>query len=113
MCYVKYGVLANIKGEFLVDLTYSELPSLPPKLAAGIPSLSGSAGGLGDMIGLSVDHTQLGFLLPLPIASGVAVLGTTVSVRTWTVWAVLARCGKADHSAPLARKLVENAIASG
>ena len=43
-------VLTDLKGEFLVDLTYSESPLLPPKLSAGVTTLSGLSGGLGDVI---------------------------------------------------------------
>ena len=47
---VRSGVLAELKGEFLVDLTYSDSPLLPPKISADVTLLSGLAGGLGDTI---------------------------------------------------------------
>ena len=40
--------MAEIMGKFLVNSIYSESPSLPPKLAAKLTSLSGLVGGLGD-----------------------------------------------------------------
>ena len=43
-------MLDKLEGEFSVYSTYSESPSLPPKLAANLKSLSGYAGGLGDAI---------------------------------------------------------------
>ena len=48
MCPLRFYMLAELEGEFLIDSTYSESPFLPPKLAADVTSLSGLAGGLGD-----------------------------------------------------------------
>ena len=48
MFTTRYGVLAELVGEFSVNSIYSEFPSLPPKLAADVTSLSGLAGSLGD-----------------------------------------------------------------
>ena len=39
----------ELMGEFTVDSTHAELPSLPPKLADNVISLSGLVGNLGDM----------------------------------------------------------------
>ena len=48
LCTPRYGVLADLVDEFLVDSTYSEFPPLPPKLDVDVKSLSGLAGDLGD-----------------------------------------------------------------
>ena len=40
--------MADLVGTFLVNLSYSESPLLPPKLAHGVTPLSESEGGLGD-----------------------------------------------------------------
>ena len=48
MCPVRSGVMAKLMGNFSADSKYSWSPSLPPKLAAGMMSISGSTGGLGD-----------------------------------------------------------------
>ena len=47
MCTARYSVLSKLVDEFLVYSKYSESPSLPPKLAANMLSLSGLAGGMG------------------------------------------------------------------
>ena len=43
-------MLAELKGEFLGGLIYSKSLSIPQKLAANLISLSGSVGGLEDII---------------------------------------------------------------
>ena len=48
MCTTRSDILDDLVGKLLVDSTYSESPSLPPKLAADVISLSGFMGGLGD-----------------------------------------------------------------
>ena len=106
-------MLAEIKYEFSANLTYTELPLLPPKMTTDMKSLSGSAGGLGAVILPSVGHVQFEFLLLLLTASGVAVFGVAISVITWTAWAVLARASNAGQSDLLVRTLDENAGASG
>ena len=40
--------MAELVGQFLVNLTYSEFPLLPPKLSANMTLLSGSADNLSD-----------------------------------------------------------------
>ena len=42
-------MLANIEGEFLVDSTYSEFPSLPQKMDSDVTSLSGLSYGMIDV----------------------------------------------------------------
>ena len=54
VCSVRYGAMFKIMGKFPVDLTYSELPSLAPKLASDVTSLSGSTGNLGDTARYSI-----------------------------------------------------------
>ena len=49
MCPARYGVMAELVGKFLANSTYSESPPFPPKLAADVTSLSGSACNLGDV----------------------------------------------------------------
>ena len=56
-----YGVLAKLMGKFLDDLTYSEFPSLLPKLAANVTSLSGLVGGMVDMFYLPLVVRELDF----------------------------------------------------
>ena len=48
ICPASSGAMAELVGEFLFGLTYSYLPSLPPKLASNVTSLSGSTGSLDD-----------------------------------------------------------------
>ena len=55
------GVLVNIVGKFLVDLAYSESPSLSPELTFDVTSLSGSAGSLGVEVGPSVGCARFKF----------------------------------------------------
>ena len=76
-------------------------------------SLSGSEGVLGDAISPSIGWAQFEFLLTLLTTASVVVSVAELSVRTWYVWAVLARAGRSGHSAPLVRTLIENAGASG
>ena len=54
MCPSRSGVLAELVGDFLADLKKSELPSLPPKLASNMTSLSGLEDRLEDTISPSV-----------------------------------------------------------
>ena len=49
-----YGMLAQLVGEFLGNLKYSELLSLSPELASDVTSLSGSASILSVAVGTSV-----------------------------------------------------------
>ena len=79
VCHTRSGVLADIKGKFLVNSAYSWSPPLPPTLAADVKSLSGSAGGLVDAIVPSVGHANFEFLLTLLTAAAVAVSGR----RSW------------------------------
>ena len=76
----------ELMGEFTVDSTHAELPSLPPKLADNVISLSGLVGNLGDMAWTSVGRAQFKFILPLPMAADVAVLRDAVSVSAWDAW---------------------------
>ena len=101
-------MLSEIVGNLLVNSTYSELPSLPPKMAVDVMSLSGSAVGLGDTFGPSVGHAQFQYLLPLLTASGVVVLGAAVLVSAWVAWSVSALAGKAGHYSPFVRTIGEN-----
>ena len=52
-------------------------------------SLSRLAGGLGDAFLPFVDRARFGFILMLPMATGVAVLGAAVLVSDWAAWEVL------------------------
>ena len=113
MCNASSVVLAEIEGEFLTDLMYSKSLSLPPKLVTDMASLSGLKGVLGDAILPYAGRALFEFLLLLPKAAGVALLGVAVPVSTWAVWVVSERSRKAGHSDPLARKLDDNAGVSG
>ena len=59
----------------------------------------------------SLDMHDLIFL-PLLAAASVAGSGAAVSVSAGGAWALLARAGKAGHSSPLGRTLVEKSGAS-
>ena len=76
------------------DSKFSESSSLYPELASDVTSLSGSASILGVMVGPSIGRAQFEFLLLLPMASGVAVLGVEVSVSALAARAVPAQSGK-------------------
>ena len=52
------GMMAKNVGKFPGNLTYSELPSLPPELAADMTSLAWSSGNLGIAAGPSVSHSR-------------------------------------------------------
>ena len=80
MCPARYGVMADLVGEFLVNSTYSESPLLPPELASDVKSLSGSAVNLGVAAIPYVVSACFGFVLILSMDSGVAVLGVVVLV---------------------------------
>ena len=107
------GILADPNGDFSFESIYSESPSLPPKLAANMPSQSGLAGGLGDAFLPSVGHARLNLNLSIPTSAGVAVLGAAVLVRSWSAWAVSTLADKVGHFSPYTRKLDENSGASG
>ena len=94
-------MLAENKGEFLVKSTHSEKPSLPHKLADDVISLSGSAGGLGDAFCLSVGHARFEFILPLPTAADVSVLGDEVLVSVLAAWEISLQSDKTRHSSTL------------
>ena len=64
-------------------------------------SLSGLAGILCVMTGPYVGRSQFEFLLPFPMAAGVAVLEAAVLVRPWAVWAAPVQSSKASHPYPL------------
>ena len=104
--------MAELVGEFPVDLTSSEFPLLPPELSYDMTSLSGLAGNLGFAAGPSVGHVRFEFLWLPPMAAGVAVLGAAVLVNAWAKWADLALAGKAGHPNPSVRTLGENSGAS-
>ena len=104
--------MAKIVGKFPVELEYSELPSLPSELVAGVKLLSGLVGNLGVADGPSNSCAKLEFILPPPMDYGVPVSGAAVMMRTWSVWADPALAVKADHPDPSMRILGENSGAS-
>ena len=83
MCYVRSSMMAELVGNFPADLAYSEFLLLPPELALNVTSLSGSEGNLGDIFWPSFGHDWFEFLLPLPMASCVAVSRLVISVSAW------------------------------
>ena len=114
MCTARSIMIADLVGKLLADLKYSELPSLPPKLASNMMSLPGSASDLGDAAWPSVGHTQFEFILPPPTAAGVAMSGVAmVSVSAWTTWEISELSHKAGHSYPYVRMLGYNSGTSG
>ena len=91
------GVLAELIGEFLVNSTYYESPSLSIELAANMISLLGSAGFLGVAAGPSVGRARFEFILPLPMDAGVELLGEVVLLIAWAVWVTPVLAGKGGH----------------
>ena len=73
---------------------------------------SGSEGDLGVASGPSFVSDLFEFILPLPVAAGVAVLEAAVSVSMWAAWADFALSGKSGYTIPSVRTVVENAGAS-
>ena len=112
-CPIRSGVMAKIAGKFPVNSIYSEFPSLPPKLASGVTSLSGFTGNMCGMAWPSVGNARFEFILTLPTASGVAVLGAAVSVSAWATWVVSVLSGKAGHSSLSVRTLGDNSWTYG
>ena len=76
-------------------------------------SLSGSAGGLGDSVLLSVGRAQFEVILPLLTAASLAGMGAAVSLSTDSSLIVLARASLALHLDLLVRTLGELAGAPG
>ena len=73
ICFARFGVMPELVGKFLDDLTYLESSSLRPKLASDVTLMSGLAVNLGNVFQPSVGSLQFVFILKIPMASGVAV----------------------------------------
>ena len=65
MCPARYGVMADLVGNFLVNSKYSESTLLPPELASDLKSLSGSEVNLGVAAVHYVGSAWFGFILLL------------------------------------------------
>ena len=100
--------MADIVGNFLVNSMYEQSPLVPPKLAAGITSLSGLAGNIGDAFWPSVDCSQFQFILMLLTDSGEAVLEAVVLDNPCDDWVISAIDGKSGQSYLSVRTLGEN-----
>ena len=57
----------------------------------------GLAGSIGVEVGPPVGCARFEFILPLPMAAGMAVAGAEVSVSVWAARAVLVPVGKSVH----------------
>ena len=108
-----YGMMAELVGRFLFDLTYYELPPLPPELAADMISLSGLAGNMGALDVPYVVCVWFEFILLIPMADGVAVSGVAVSVSACSAWLDPALLSKAGHPPSYVRMFGENSRTSG
>ena len=107
------GVMAKLVGEFLGDLKYSELPSLPTELATSVKSPSGLAGNMGVANEPSVSHAWFELILLFLMAAGVAVLKAVVLVSAWSAWASPALAGKLGRPDLYMRILDDNSRALG
>ena len=108
-----YDLLAELLGGFWGNSIYSESLSLSPELTVNMTSLSGFAGILGVVVGPSIGCDMFEFILPLPLAAGVSVLGSEVLVSVWVAKAAPERSGKAGHNAPSVMTLVVNSGSYG
>ena len=108
VCPTRSGNMADLLGKFTVESTYSEMPSLPPKLSANLTPLSGSESNLGDATLPSIGRARFEFILVLLTAAGVTVSEAEISVSAWSAWAVLALAGKSGHSSPSMRNFCDN-----
>ena len=58
---LEFQSVVDLVGEFLVDLIYSELPSLYPELDSDVASLTRSAVIIGVVVGPSIGRAQYEF----------------------------------------------------
>ena len=83
MCPSSSGILAELLGKFLANLTHSELPPLSTELATDLTSLSGLSGSLGVVVIPPVHCAQFELFFLLPAATVVAVQGAAVLLIAW------------------------------
>ena len=76
-------MLAQLVGEFLGNLKYSELLSLSPELASNVTSLLQSAASSDSTPIISIGRVWFELDFRPPMAIGVSISGVDVSVETW------------------------------
>ena len=113
MWHASSVILDELVRKFWGDSTYSDLLPLSPELAADMTSPSGLVGNMGVAAGPSIGRVWFGFILPLPIATGVVVLEAVVSVSACTAWAAPAIANKLVQPALSVRMEGENVGSSG
>ena len=78
------GVLDDLMGKFLGNLTYSESPSLSPELATNVTSPSGLVVNMVVLNGPSIGHARFKFILWLLMSACVVVSEEVVLVSVWS-----------------------------